>query len=316
MSFDQWKSKLKEAAQKAAEHMNFDEMARNDEYMHQEGLNVVRKGEKKSLATIPTRTEHTSALSSIELRNNEILLTPTKTIPSSSTSMASSTRSVASMRQHSSLGSMHSDLEQQPDNHAQNNDKNTNNEEEEEEEESENAFRKNKLRFLQDLDHRLSKPNQELELLPQYTQTNPHTSSSSESISARPAWSSPNRNNKKQPLWAKSTRSQSQIINTSTEDEAPLIVTTTTSSAVLDDTELQALAALQQQSSASASSSSFFFFFMPSFVLSWCSASVPSLRQYPKVTGLVLLLVLLYLLRVYSHLVVPVEGEVSTAPSP
>ena len=295
--FDQWKEKVKEAAQKAAEQLNFDEMARNDAYMHQEGVNVVRKGEKKSEPRAARTEQTTSPLSSIDLRNgnNENLMIPTKTILSSAASMASSTRSTASMRQHSSFGSMQSDLEEA---HF----RDSNEDDSEEDEESENALRKNKLRFFQDLDHRLSKPNQELELLPQYTKA-----TSSESTSSTTPWSSPSRNNKKQPLWAKPARSQSQVVQ-STEDEAPLIVTTTTSSAVLDDSELQALAALQQQSSASSS-------IMPSFLISWCSASIPSLRQNPKLTGLVLLLVLFYLFRVYSRLVVPVEDGLSPEPA-
>ncbi|GAX24765.1 hypothetical protein FisN_4Hh323 [Fistulifera solaris] len=308
--FDQWRFKLKEAALKAAEQLNFDEMARNDEYIHQEGLKVVRKDEKNNAARVLSQEiDQPSSLPNFEGRTQESLLKLTKVLPSSAHTIASSTRSVTSMRQHSSLGSsVYSDSDEEAPKRVGND--NTS------EDESENVVRKNKLRFLEDLDHRLSKPNQELELMPQYTKTNTATASSvSESVSTGSAlWSSPQRNsNKKQPLWAKTARSQPQ--NKPDEGMEPLIVTTTTSSAVLDDSEMQALAALQQQSSAS-SSASLVFLFMPSVVMSWCSGIVPSLRQYPKVTCLVFLIFLFYLLRVYSRLAVPVEGGASSLLSP
>ncbi len=299
---------MKEAALKAAEQLNFDEMARNDEYIHQEGLNVVRKGEKKKAAPIPSQEiDQSSLLTSIERRTQESLLESTKGLPSSAHSLASSTRSVASMRQHSSLGSsVLSDLDEEGPHRLENDDTS--------EDEGENVVRKNKLRFLEDLDHRLSKPNQELELMPQHTKMNTATPSISDSVSTGSAlWASPNRNsNKKQPLWVKPARSQPQ--SKPTEDLEPLIVTTTTSSAVLDDSEMQALVALQQQSSAS--SASFIFRFMPSFLISWCSGIIPSIRQYPKITVLVFLVFLFYLLRAYIRLAIPVEGGSSSASTP
>ncbi|GAX24227.1 hypothetical protein FisN_4Lh323 [Fistulifera solaris] len=285
-------------------------MARNDEYIHKEGLNVVQKGEKKKATPVPSQEiDHSSSLTYFEGHAQQSLLKLTNVLPSSPHSLASSTRSVTSMRQHSSLrSSAYSDSDEEAPHRARNDDSS--------EDESENVVRKNKLRFLEDLDHRLSKPNQELILMPQYTETNTATSSSvSESVSTGSAlWSSPQRNsNKKQPLWAKPARSQLQ--NKPDKDVEPLIVTTTTSSAVLDDSEMQALAALQQQSSAS-STESLIFLFMPPVLITWCSGIVPSLRQYPMITGLVFLIFLFYVLRAYSRLAVPlllVQGGSSSA---
>lgn len=283
MNFNNWKSKLKEAAQKAAEQLNFDEMARKDEYIHQEGLNVVRK-ERPMSSVSPNRQQkqhkqqQSSAVPSAVQANNTL---PVLSSSSTTPSIASSTRSVASMRQHSSLGSMQSYSDDEPTREEQqpvyDND-----------EELEYTSRKNKLRFLQDLDHRLSKPNQELEL-PLYTKMN---TSQTTTTTASPQ--------KKQPLWAKPARPQASQVVKIPEDEAPLIVTTT-STAVLDDSELQALAALQQQSASST------WFVVPSCLRSWCSTRIPFVRQYPKMTGLLFILVLFYLLRIYSRLVIPVE---------
>lgn len=306
MNFDSWKTKLKEAAHKAVGQLDFDEMARKDNYIHQEGLNVVRKKERAFVSVSTGKKQK----STVELRSDESVpqrdsLPVLVLSSSSSASVASSTRSVPSMRQNRPLSSMDSDGFEDYDMPLQQqqqqlilplyNEVYNENDDEEEEQDDGTPSRKNKLRFLQDLDHRLSKPNQKLEL-PLYTNTKASHTPPISSVSATA--------NKKQqqPLWAKkSARSQSHI-KIPEEDETPLIVTTT-SSAVLDDSELQALAALQQQQHSSL--------FVPSFLLHCCMAAttrIPCLRQYPKITGGILILAILYLLRVYSQLAVPVDG--------